>query len=198
MSIYFFKTPDTSLTGDYKIEVELLRKEIIPVFFGYNAEDMEDLERIGFEDLQNQYAYEVRVSVNGKTHIISTDEESFLLPSITVELYPYLLVQVDIRQDLIPLVSLREKRDITRYDRVVDWYWTDTEFPLIGKEEWEAGKEDRKKIFANELSKLLDRVNNKRIHKASVSERILRLYKMHFGATPPNLSLRDISSLAGE
>lgn len=183
---YYFKSPDNS-APNFKVEILVLLQTHVNEMFGY------------YYDGQFEPAYKLLLTVNGQQQIIQTQEEDGVLPSTTVKISDSYKVVIYIDDEtLFPSVHLLERREYIQLDRVVGNYWTEQDFECMSEEEYKQGVEEQKSLFAQDLKKMLDRYNKRRIYSSSITERILRLYRRHFGATPPKLSLKQIQELGGE
>jgi len=89
--------------------------------------------------------------------------------------------------DGVPNVAVKVLHECVEYDRCTSSYWEWYDVVPITEEQY------KKEFFKADLKCLLDRYNLKEIHKGSLSERIQRLFKKHFGHNIPPIRIGDLA-----
>jgi hypothetical protein len=88
---------------------------------------------------------------------------------------------------ICPDVRVKVRNDQLTYDRVTSSYWEWYDTVPITEEEYQ------KELFKAELMALLKRYNQKYIgQKGTLTQRIQRLFKKHFGSSIPPIRIGDL------
>jgi len=191
MAIFYFKseaTQDNGISKDRFFQVHmdlkdktfslfeadiLLLKDIFerPPIPSYDDDETEEerlfrlmQDELDFEGEEEPLAYDIRLGKSGDEKVVIYFDKGG-----------------------IPDVRVKVRNDQLTYDRVTSSYWEWYDTVPITEEEYQ------KELFKAELMALLKRYNQKYIgQKGTLTQRIQRLFKKHFGSSIPPIRIGDL------
>ena len=187
MAVFYFKSPDYDTSGNIKVTVDNIQ--------------IESIRMVHWGELQKFPVYSMDISINdGERKRISriVGVETYDLCEFPIS--KDVKITIDITNDHRCRCSLDLKREVVELDRVVDSYWEEISLVELSEEQYNEAQEEYAAVikdrFKSDLMALLERYNTKRItRKGTLTERIQRIFKRHYGHTIPPFKISDLGGL---
>lgn len=197
MAVFYFKSPDYTLSGNIKVELTELPSKRYSRLSDRYIDDTEIC--FALDSILDIDVVEIRIN-DGDPIILEGDPEcDGGIPFHTVNHGKDWEVLLAISNPFTMHLKceLVECTEVLQYDRVMYTDFKTVQFEDLSFAEWKEAQDEYaehiKSMFKADLVSLLNRYNNKRINrKGSLTERIQRIYKRYYGHTVPAFKISDL------